>query len=195
MARELRREPPAVSNCGIWKNPVQNDISKPIMAFIIIIILRLWPQSNDTVSSTFLSENISARREWGRQPVAIWTLHSFQLGIYCQLLAFRKTETATASQHHHFYPCFISEMSLIAGRAGGCNLTPSRVVTVLISILMFGSEVFQSRVNITKQPVKWSGSDPLIMMSPISANQRVSDWPIRGLVCQILWVLSPMSCS
>ena len=88
------REPPAVSNCGIWKNPVQNDISKPIMAFIIIIILRLWPQSNDTVSSTFLSENISARREWGRQqPVAIWTLHSFQLGIYCQLLAFRETQT------------------------------------------------------------------------------------------------------
>ena len=51
--------------------------------------------------------------EGRRQPVAIWTLHSFQLGIYCQLLAFRETQTAT---QHHFYPCFISEM--IAGRLG-----------------------------------------------------------------------------
>ena len=31
-----------ISNCGIWKSSVRNDISKPIMAFIIIIILRLW---------------------------------------------------------------------------------------------------------------------------------------------------------
>ena len=67
----------AVSNCGIWKNPVQNDISKPIMAFIIIIIERLWPQSNDTVSSTFsVGKQLGFKRLRGGQTVVIWTLHS-----------------------------------------------------------------------------------------------------------------------
>ena len=71
--------------------------------------------------------------------------------------------------------CFISVMSVrsvIRAGAGNLSLPRTHQVVTSISILMFGSEIFGSRVNI-REPVMWSGgSDPLIIMSLCQ--------PIRG---------------